>query len=441
MQILLEEFAYLKKKLYLCTMIDMRLITIVGIRHFLHGEEAITEVDERLSSPATADCLLLVPENENIHAPNRAVAAYIGSRKVGYVAETDIEYARIAIGDNLGLGVPYAGLNEKRSAFYVTVEYDDDLVPKEYQPLFSLPPISGLTLPHLDIAHDLLCAHILGYANIDPVQDIESSKIWDELDNPAHPIYTWAREFAESYGQSLSGDDMRAYSVLMEMSRLPQDVCEQLQEIHHHFAATEALCLRVWKREYRRAEKLLTARNGLWSQINAQIEARTQTALALERELRAAMTTLPYDLFALHEKKLSLFASRIYRLHLSVEELDALKTYLVIYEKVRTIRMAVLDEKLPAPLYYAGTSAENIVAFQRDLQKYIRSTNHQTFVPGLVERIRLWERRGVVPRNLGGNITAYCRSLMTCFKCEFDIPNFRKYYRTKKHPDSLESRC
>lgn len=414
-------------------MTDIRIITIVGIRHYVRGEEAISELDEQLRTSTAADDLLLVPEDENVHAPNRAVAAYMGSRKIGYVAETDIQYARAAIGDNLAIGVPYAGLNQKRSALFVTVEYDLNSV-ASYQPLFSLPPISGLTLPRFDTAHTLLCARITEMVCNEPWLGPEAMMAWESLYDPKHPVYALAREFADSYGQSLSGDDTRVFSLLIETPKLPDDVREKLQHTHNHFAASEAQCLRVWKREYHRAEKILMARNGLWKQIESQIEVRTQTTLSLEREARACLATLPYDLFTLHQTNPSLFASRVYRLHLSTEELDALKTYLFVYDKVYFMRTTKREDNIRVPLHYSQNEEDdNLLKFKRELRRYIKNTNHQTFVPGLVQLLIHWERQGIVPRNLGGNITAYCKTLMAFYGCEFDIPNFRKCYRNSKH--------
>lgn len=414
-------------------MTDIRLITIVGIRHYVRGEEAITELDEQLSSAVAAGSLLLVPEDDNVHAPNRAVAAYVGSRKIGYVAETDILYARAAIGDNLALEVSYAGLNQKQTALYAILEYDPDSVSEEYQPLFSLPPISGLPLPRFDTAHALLCARITEMVCNEPWLSPEAMSAWESLYDPEHPVYALAREFADSYGQSLSGDDTRVYSLLMETPALPSDVREKLQQTHNHFAATEAQCLRVWKRERRCAEKILMARNGLWKQLEAQLDVRTQTTLGLERETRTYLATLPYDLFTLHQTRPSLLASRLYRLHLSTEELDALKTYLFVYDTVYSMRTTKWGDDIRVPLHYCQEEEDdNLLKFKRELHRYIKNTNHQTFVPGLVRLLIHWEKQGIVPRNLGGNITAYCKSLMAFYGCEFDIPNFRKYYRQSK---------
>lgn len=413
-------------------MTDIRLITIVGIRHYVRGDEAIALLDEQLCSATMANSLLLVPENENVHAPNRAVAAYVGSRKIGYVTETDIPYARAAIGDDLAVEVPYAGLNEKHTALFVTVEYDEEKIQEEYTPLFSLPPISGITLPRFDVAHTLLCARIMESVCNQPWLSPEAMMVWESLHDPEHPVYSLAREFADSYGMSLSGDDTRVYSLLMETPALPDDVREKLQHTHHHFAATETLCLRVWQREYRRAEKILTARNGLWKQIEAQLEVRTQTSLSLEREARVHLTALPYDLFTLHQTKPSLFASRLYCLHLSAEELDALMTYIFVYEKIHAMRTDTRDAEFLMPLYGSHAIDDDVLKFKGAIRRYVKNTNHQTFVPGLVDLVIYWERQGVVPRRLGGNITAYCKSLMANFGCKFDIPNFRKYYRLKK---------
>lgn len=413
-------------------MIDVRIITIVHLRRYLHGEEAITRLDEQLRSPKGQTDLLLVSENENAQAPNRAVAAYAGNQKIGYVAESDILYARSAIGDHLALEVDYVGLNEERSALHVTVEYEMSQVEEDYKPLFTLPPINDLPLPRFNVAHDLLCAKIMTYATTAPWESPEAMVEWEAQFDSEHPIYDLAREFAEQYGASLSGDDMRAYCKLMETTALPKDIREKLQSAHHHFVATDGHCLKIWQKECRQANKILMARNGLWQQITVQLSTHTRNPLLLSKQMRNALVGLPYDLFALHEKKPKLFASRLYHLHLSSEELDALKTYLLIYEKVRLKKEDLYREQPSLSLFIGDSNDYLMQTFQRNLRKYISNTNHQSFVPGLVALIVSGERKGLVPRNLHGNVTAYCKRLMAVYNCEFDIPNFRKLYRQSK---------
>lgn len=415
-------------------MIDKYVITIVGIRHYLHDDEAITRLDEQLSSPDSQAHLLLVAENENAHSPNRAMAAYVGDEKIGYVTETDIPYARNALGDMMAVEAEYICLNKKRSAVLAFIQYETEEIEHEYTPLFSLPPISGLPMPRFNVAHDLLCAQILTFAPAPPWvnEDEETIIAWAALENPEHQIYTLAQKFAEQYGSSLSGDDMRVYSRLLETPHLPEDVSEKLRHTHNHFAATEALCLKVWQKECREANKILSARNGLWSQLAVQLSTKTQNTLALNRDIRKALTALPYDLFALHEKKPSLFASRLYHLHLSSEELDALKTYFFVYDKVRLKKENIYQEKSSVLLFLGDTDDGMVQSFQRELRRYIAKASHQSFVPGLVKLIAKGEKYGVVPRNLHGNVTAYCKTLMAVFNCDFDIPNFRKLYRQSK---------
>lgn len=413
-------------------MTDVRIITIVHLRRYVHGEEAINLLDEQLRSPKASTALLLVPEDANAHAPNRAVAAYAGSQKVGYVTETDIPYARTAIGDNMALEVEYDGLNEERTALLATVEYEMEQVQVDYTPLFTLPPVNGIPFPRFNVAHDLLCAKIMTYAATTPWEGPEAMAEWEAQANPEHPIYELAREFAEQYGSSLSGDDMRVYSLLMETTALPADILEKMQTAHHHFVATEAHCLNVWQKECRQANKILTARNGLWQQISVQLNAHTSNPLRLSREMRNALVALPYDLFALHEKKPQLFASRLYHLHLSSEELDALKTYLIIYEKVRLKKANLYKEKPSASLFIGDEDDHSMQAFKHELHKYISKTNRQSFVPGLVALIVSGEKKGFIPRNLRGNVSSYCKTLMAVYSCEFDIPNFRKLYRQSK---------
>jgi len=259
---------------------------------------------------------------------------------------------------------------------------------------------------------------------VESVMDlVRSDKVRDDL-------FEGAEWLSENYGQSLSGDDYRAATAMVQtIEMLKQEeeeltmLDEEVERIKVSYREMSGDCLRVWKKEMKQAERVLKGKNGMVDEVEMLLTKGKVSRENLLSELTQWLERLPHHLFELWDSKPSLFAQRLMYERLSTAELDAVKIYLCIYTCVREWGRGKKEEDWGAVLF--PSRVEN---WQRaNIKKEMDRLNAQhPSVPELVKKIRALVARGELISPMEGNFTKYCRAMKGYFGCEFDNSNFRK---------------
>ena len=372
--------------------------------------------------------VMLMKENTNPVAPDQAVAAYIDDEKWGYVSSVDIPVVRIVIGDMDGIVVRLEECHPEQDCLYVSMEADDNIQLSAYQPRLTIRPIAGITLPQLNLSRELkvdrltaVCTYIASVHTL-----INDAHIQDDL-------FYYAEQMTQLYGSSLSGDDFRAVTGLIDLvSVLKNELGDwdmldnELTSLQAAYNQLSANCLKVWKKELKEAEHVLKTKNGLWDELTILLRKETIAREDLLDELRDWLNLLPHNLFYLYDTKPALFAQRLYYERFSTTELDAIKTYLIIHAYAQAWEAEPKTENWGGVLFSHQIDNYQRATTKREMDRFL---DKPYSTPELAKHIQSLVARGILNSPLDGNFSRYCRALKGYFGCKFDDANFRKAYK------------
>lgn len=414
---------------------------MIYIAQIVELERCLTNVQAWLRFDRHGAEVALMKENDNFVAPDQAVAAYIDGQKVGYVASADVPAIRAVLGDNDGMVVRYEESDEKNQCFYVAIAASDSFTEPTYQERLSATDIGGLPIPQINLPHFLI-TNGMEHTCQSIHNAIDQEQMWS--DNDFGQLLSYAERLQEIYGTSLSGDHFRAVVAFLttvktmmnywgEPITLLTDIYESLHNTFSSFTKTETRCLKIWKKELAQASKIINQANGLWSQLDLQMQNGQLSRDTLLSQTRQWLEQLPHNLFTLWKKQPNLFAIRLYYERFSTQELDLIKTHLIIYTHAQEWQFAEDTKTDWGNILFVDTvqnyERANIVRAMHDFNATYAGVG---YVNKLKERIQSYVARGILRSPNDGNFTQYCRALKEYFGCDFDTENFRKAYKGKK---------
>lgn len=416
-------------------------LPIVGVRHYADPETLFPQ----LADAGCEEVIWLEAEDNNLYDPGRAVAAYFRGTKVGYVSSLTLPLLRPAMPESGRLDAYFAEANEEHTSFYVTVDLPSNEFPP-YEPAFAMEPICGLSVPKRDVAYEQLCLQIEESLAI--ADGLEPAMALSVIENMLAPQ---VEQFLQSFGSSLSGDDMRLYLALTSAIQTPLvQLANQnlLDEYPHSVETARALFwalfeaytsissatdkLRsVYKKERQRAHKVFCAKGGFWPQLRTILTSQPHPLDAIEQEMaarRAWLQALPDNLGAFVNRPE--FASRLFYRRFSSRELDLIYANLIILEECEKMLQdsQPSDSKKRLPAYWNPKSDR----YQR--RRAILELEQLIALPrgryaAVAKWLVKWEHLGVIRPHLGGNRAEFCRDVEERFGIALDPSTLLKAIR------------